>query len=90
MTPTYWAAPPFLDDAFLTWRTTILEDTDLSLFRYQRCTPDMRTCRCTSDMHTCNYMTHTQMLVTCTNAKHIFFMYSRAVFLTTRVGGQQK
>ena len=78
MPPTYWTAPPFLADAFFTWRTTILEDTDLSLFRYQRCTPDMRTCRCTSDMLTCKYMTH------------IFLMYSCAVFFITRVGGHRK
>ena len=32
-------------------------------------------------MLTCRYMTHTQMLVSCTNARYIFFMYSCAVFL---------
>ena len=88
--PPTWTAPPFIDVALslgglLFWRTQIS-----SSFRYQRCTPDMRTCRCTSDMHTCRYMTHTQMLASCTNANHIFFMYSCAVFFIIRVEGQRK
>ena len=81
MPPTYWTDPPFLADAFFIWRTTILEDPDLFLFRYQRCTPDMRTCRCTSDMHTCRYMTRMQILASCTNANHIFLHVLVSCFL---------